>query len=120
MKMPEKIKLGIRLCTLQTAGDNCKGCPYRHEGSLCRERLATDLLGYTYEIESTVSQVKKALSDNGFSSLEAFLQSYNQVKAERDAAVRDLAGITNEEYLLFGVCAFCKNSKFEWRGVLSE
>ena len=130
MKTPEKIKLGLRLCTLQTA--DCKGCPYLHEGSLCRERLATDLMGYTCEIESTVSQVKKALSDNGFLSLQAFLQSYNQVKAERDAAIKDIPR----------ACGYCKhyvhskthlcrskkpcanisgiNTAWEWRGVREE
>lgn len=52
-----------------------------------------DALAYTQQLESNDSQVKKALSDNGFASLEAFLQSYNQVKKERDAAIEELSGV---------------------------
>ena len=93
-----------------------------------------DALAYIKQLESNDSQVKKTLSDNGFASLEAFLQAYNQVKKERDAAVADLkeacAGCSNDTLC----CNYCKHQEddlqchhdckmytkewdWQWRGV---
>ena len=81
-------------------------------------------------LNSNNSQVKKALQDNGFQTLEELLQAYSQVKRERDAAVADL----NCNWK----CAICKRftkpidkcphygecglgyRNFEWRGSEDE
>jgi hypothetical protein len=95
----------------------------------CDDSLLPDTLAYIIDLESNDSQVKKALSDNGFSSLEAFLQAYNQVKAERDAAISDMGTLAEHR---LNPCDVCKHLEpcdkpceralqmdecFEWRGV---
>lgn len=78
-------------------------------------------------LNSNNSQVRKALQDNGFQTLEELLQAYNQVKRERDAAVRDIKRLVVLK--LKKVCLLCANRNkpicnqcegldvFEWRGV---
>lgn len=92
MKTPEETKKGLECCVFDDVENrypNCSGCPYENHTN-CENRLRSDSLAYIQQLESSYSQVKKALSDNGFASLEAFLQAYNQVKAERDAAIEEL------------------------------
>ena len=88
MKTPDEIKKGLECCGVR---GKCHSCPYESPRTAdCVGQLLTDAFAYIQQLESNDSQVKKALSDNGFASLEAFLQAYNQVKKERDAAVADL------------------------------
>ena len=132
-KTLEQIKKGLEHCAVGRCGEECPyfteiDLPFGHEQG-CDDGLLPDALAYIQQLESNDSQVKKALSDNGFASLEAFLQAYNQVKAERDAAIKDIPR----------ACAYCKhyvhkkthlcrskypcahvsgvNTRWEWRGV---
>lgn len=88
-KTPEEIKKGLWHC-MNVPG--CGGCAYWEGVETCC-KVEADALAYIQQLESNDSQVKKALSDNGFASLEAFLQAYNQVKTERDAAIEELSGV---------------------------
>ena len=154
MRTPEEIKKGLQYCVPRYANGrlwiHCKEeCPYTVEREGCRGVLSMDTQTYIQQLESNDSQVKKALSDNGFSSLEAFLQAYNQVKAERDALLHDLweaektdcdcshcrhyARLENEKLceesdFMCPVCekeCRCKTctedlNHYEWRGVCAE
>lgn len=72
MKTPEKIKKGMKLCKPIWKGDHWKTCdekcPYRNEGSLCREMLNTDALALIQQLEAENAELKR----------------------ERDAAVNEL------------------------------
>lgn len=93
-------------------------------------KIAAKALAYIQQLESNDSQVKKALQDYGFGSLEELLQAYSQVKRERDAAVFDIKRIVRIK--LKKVCLLCANRNkpicnqcegldvFEWRGVPKE
>lgn len=76
------------------------------------EKLQAELVSYR--------QVRKALSDRGFDNFGIMFAAYDQVKAERDAAVADLTAA--------GLCNYCghwngskctKRGKceFVWRGL---
>lgn len=101
MKTPDKIKKWLEYCVCIDDLDTCQECPYYgvYPKGTCIYTALKNYVAYVRHLESSNAQVKKALSDNGFASLEAFLQSYNQVKAERDA----LFEILEEEWR--GVCA---------------
>lgn len=64
--------------------------------------LHDDAIALIQQLEANDSQVKKALQDNGFGSLEEFLQAFSQVKAERDALEKELAKSADS-------CCVCKN-----------
>jgi hypothetical protein len=133
MKTPDKIKKGLEHCIFGPCGRECPyfikiDLPFGDEQG-CDDSLLPDTLAYIIDLESNDSQVKKALSDNGFSSLEAFLQAYNQVKAERDAAISDMGTLAEHQ---LNPCDICKHLEpcdkpceralqmeecFEWRGV---
>lgn len=92
MKTPEEIKKGLSCIADTTVECYLTDCPYRYDFCMPANRMDVrqDALSYIQQLEANDSQVKKALSDNGFASLEAFLQAYNQVKKERDAAIEEL------------------------------
>lgn len=112
MKTPDEIKNGLEHCTVGRCGEECPyfteiDLPFGHEQG-CDDSLLPDTLAYIIDLEANDSQVKKALSDNGFASLEAFLQAYNQVKKERDAAVADLYKMCGECACDTLCCNYCK------------
>lgn len=127
MKTPDEIKKGLECCYSPVEPMlRCEECPYK--GSIvCKMRLHTDALDYIQQLEANDSQVEKALQDNGFGSLEEFLQAFSQVKRERDAAVNELVGTCQVCYWEGTVkCATCHfnaeawnahESNWEWRGV---
>ena len=136
MKTPDEIKRAMEGCH---TFDRCSGCPYDSRSVTigCKRRRNADALAYIKQLESNDSQVKKALSDNGFESLEAFLQAYNQVKAERDAAIRDVnlypcfSCNNNQSRTLCNDCLRNRSNaldvagkflpdNYEWRGVCEE
>lgn len=118
MKTPEKIKKGMKLCKPIWKGDHWKTCdekcPYRNEGSLCREMLNTDALALIQQLEAENAELKR----------------------ERDAAVNDLTESQfchackhceeKEELAAYhDVPAQCVNcayeiSRFLWRGPCEE
>lgn len=68
MKTPEEIKRGLLACTeLVMPAD-------------VQHAVMVGALAYIQQLESNYSQVKKALQDNGFQTLEELLQAYSQVK----------------------------------------
>lgn len=99
-----------------------KECPYG------------DRLEELEELESSYQQVKKALHDAGFESLEGLLEDYAQVKHERDAAIADLYKAKScntcakqyEDDCLRKTCwelcsAFVEGEvPYKWRGVKEE
>lgn len=132
-KSPEEIKKGLECCSKT---DKCPECPYIGE-DYCAMKKDVDALAYIQRLEANDSQVKKALQDNGFDSLEELLQAYSQVKAERDAAVSELpqhcwnckyhrdkpieetddCGRTIHIYCDADCCFPDENSSWEWRGL---
>lgn len=130
MKTPDEIKKSLEPCK----SADPEVCPYCDLCTACENDQ--DALAYIKQLESNDSQVKKALSDNGFASLEAFLQAYNQVRAERDAMIESLrkskaccvcanrnTRIPNKNaYDITAKCirCVCGESHFEWRGVCEE
>lgn len=87
--------------------------------------LHDDAIALIQQLEANDSQVKKALQDNGFGSLEELFQAYSQVKRERDAAVEDIRrGSRCAACKMFfhngGRCyggIYCIPMEFEWRGL---
>lgn len=63
MKPPEKIKKGMKLCKPIWKGDHWKTCdekcPYRNEGSLCREMLNSDALALIQQLEAENAELKR-------------------------------------------------------------
>ena len=139
MKKPEEIKKGLECCC---GGVRCEQCPYQPECDLpFGDSVNADALALIQQLEVKDSQVKKALQDNGFSTLDEFLQAYSQLKRERDAAVSELPhncwnckyhlnepieetddyGRTIHRYCDADVCyPDEENSSWEWRGVQKE
>lgn len=124
----DDLKYGIECCikymACAPAEECCDLCPYHGRcGSLEKDALA-----YIQRLEANDSQVKKALQDNGYGSLEELLQAFSQVKAERDNAVKILTDIVHitDWFGDIDICAACKkdnckecreyNEGFEWRG----
>lgn len=135
MKTPEEIKKGLECCYSPVEPMlRCEACPYC--GSIvCKMRLHTDALTFIQQLEqialhwqSSMDQVQKALQDNGFQTLEELLQSYSQVKWERDAAIRDCARFpcyTCNERENGDFCPQCRTmgtfrTLHEWRGPCEE
>lgn len=128
MKTPEEIKKGLEC--MANADIECDVCPYRDDSYLfCSTGIVKDAIACIEQLEANDSQVKKALQDNGFGSLEELLQAYSQVKRERDAAVNDLKSVQGGQRcercknyggteFIDAVCIECINgSIWEWRGV---
>jgi len=89
-KSPEEIKKGLELCVNANSFNYpCDECPYVKEEDGCNSMMVEDALAYIQQLEqialhwqSSMNQVQKALQDNGFGSLEEFLQAFSQVKAD--------------------------------------
>lgn len=140
MKTPDEIKkddFWYRTIMYRLTHENMwdEHCP----GSLTlfgRKQTAKLALAYIQQLESTYSQVSKALCGKENATLDELLTAANQLKSrlaqvekERDAAVSDLVRSKycpvcvhhtkdgNEE-----PCKHCINntSKLEWRGVCAE
>lgn len=84
MKSPDEIKKGAECCTVLFP-DDCVGCPYNGSGLICENsdcltKLIKDQLAYIQRLESTASQVSKALCGKDSATLEELLQAASQVK----------------------------------------
>ena len=164
MKTPEEIKKGLECCQPRYENDHwvtCNSdCPYQPDAPLCHKALVAGALAYIQQLEdaiykttqlmqsatevikksqeqleSTYSQVKKALCGKENVSLVEVLEAADQLKSrlaqverERDAAVSDLklvgccgtcinndGGCTTECYIVSG-----KLTGWQWRGVCPE
>lgn len=113
----------------------CGKCPYKRsideikcDGLLCYEKLNKDVREYIGQLESTYGQVSKALCGKDSATLEEILEAVDQLKRERDAAVRDCARFpcyTCNERENGDFCPQCRitgtfRSLHEWRGVCAE
>ena len=92
MKTPEEIKRGLECCRV-TVG--CKNCPYNTGEFGCQLRNRDDALAYiqqletenhqlltkAQQLESTISQVSKALCGKEKATLKELLQAADQLKA---------------------------------------
>ncbi len=98
-KSREEIKKGLELCVNANSYNYpCDECPYVEQEDGCKSMME-DAMTYIQQLEqialhwqSSMDQVQKTLQDNGFRTLEELLQSFSQVKRERDAAVADARG----------------------------
>ena len=135
-KTPEEIKRNLRGCRDKEL------CQFCDDELHCKDKR--NALAYIQQLESTYSQVSKALCGNENAPLIDLLQAVNQLRdrlaqaeRERDAAVADLSNSCS-------TCKFiglefddspCDNcfqrvgrfpwspmvrTKFEWRGVCAE
>lgn len=141
-KTPEEIKKELRnakhvQCMDISDGENERaGTNY---GVLVGYVLRDKIYSYITQLESTVSQVSKALCGKENATLEEILQAASQVKSrlaqaerERDAAVDSLRGECFEcvwHESMCDKCASCVHSadawnvnvgNWEWRGVCPE
>ena len=90
MKTLEETKKGLECCGKV---DHCKGhCPYDGLGYsivACTGRLSRDALSHIQQLETSYSQVSKALCGKENASLNEVLEAVSQVKAERAVAIND-------------------------------
>lgn len=91
MKTPEEIKKGLQHCAVPGIV-TCMGCPYDDGHIDCTKDKNTDALAYVLQLESTYSQVSKALCDKENATQEELLRVVSQLqhtlevaRAERDA-----------------------------------
>ena len=137
-KTSDEIKKGLKCCS-KIEGCKNGGCSYYDlgSGSICIPAMTGDALAYIQQLESTVSQVIKALCGKENATLDEILQAANQLKSrlaqaerERDAAVEFLKKVgcefckhapsPNDSYIS-NECFDCvNNSNFELRGVCPE
>ena len=142
MKTPEEIKMGLECCRV---GDcDCYNCPYLKTRS-CMHYLKQDALTYIHELESDLSAWGDVASSPGAvedMARENYILQHNlheerelneylrdklkQLKAERDAAVKDLSFVSEcrvcKHYgcnISKEPCRYCsvRNDKWEWRGL---
>lgn len=134
-KTPEEIKKELRnakhvQCMDISDGENERaGTNY---GVLVGYVLRDKIYSYITQLESTVSQVSKALCGKENATLEEILQAASQVKSrlaqaerERDAAIADLklyAGCKvckHGDFKFTSECMDCSydNNNWQWRGV---
>ena len=132
MKTPEENKCGMecirsnasRVC-IKTESGQCPRC----------EQLVEEGLVRIHKLESTYSQVSKALCGKKNATLNEVLTAVNQLKSrlaqverERDAAVRDLEELTGRVSSFHLDCDYCKDKdkpvcrkcEWKWRGVCEE
>lgn len=121
-RTPDEIKNGLECCAASYA-DCHKECPYKLDcdgSQILKDALAliqqleaqnAELSGKIGQLQSTMGQVEKTLQDNGLQTLDELLQSYNQVKMERDAAVKDMHEVQA------CLCLICKNYKRDQYGI---
>ena len=99
MKTSEEIKRGLKLCSHEGHGEEiiCEHCPYDSNSCavlICTRRLSADALAYiqqletenhqlltkAQQLESTISQVSKALCGKENATLKELLQAADQLK----------------------------------------
>lgn len=99
MKTSEEIKRGLKLCSHEGHGEEiiCEHCPYDSNSCavlICTRRLSADALAYiqqletenhqlltkAQQLESTISQVSKALCGKEKATLKELLQAADQLK----------------------------------------
>lgn len=132
-KTPEEIKKGLSEPELFCSHCQHSGEPHgcnRQNGTCQAFDNADNALDYIQQLEANDSQVKKALRDNGFQTLEALLQAYSQVKRERDALENDLYSVVNDYVTPCFCCKIFDSSTtvcdhegvdcFIWRGVQEQ
>ena len=128
-RTPDEIKKGLDWC--KAGHMSCNDCPY-YENLACREDLKFDALALIqqlhaeledmttrYKIADDCAKKKGEMNEKLYAELSA-------VKAERDAAIRDMmaaADYIGEEFCL--ICGRtaedCKYPcNFKWRGVQKE
>lgn len=83
-KTPEEIKKGMKLCKPIWKGDHWKTCdekcPYRNEGSLCREMLNSDALALIQRLEAEVPKwisVDESMPDGFVPVLGHIIDAFN-------------------------------------------
>ena len=134
MKTPEEIKKGLTLCSHEGHGEEiiCEHCPYDSNSCavlICTRRLSADALTFiqqletenhqlltkAQQLESTISQVSKALCGKENATLKELLQAADQLKT------RGLRWISVEERLPEAgnyVLCFCEDEDgYEWHTV---
>lgn len=79
MKKPEEIKKGLECCTNDSYVCDEK-CPYF--GTDCAAKMHVEVLAYIQQLETSYSQVGKALCGKKNATLNEVLQAVSQVKAE--------------------------------------
>lgn len=129
-KTPDEIKKGMECCKPIWKGDHWKNCdiqcPYSAEACFCKTMLNQDTLALIQQLEATVSEKEKVISE--------LSGKVGQLEAERDAAVDDLHYLVNHPHSA-GSCYACahtddcysggdcdpiENDRWEWRGVQKE
>jgi hypothetical protein len=87
-KTPDEIKKGLKQCSSGLAACSCE-CPYHEDGTCNSDAFSVekDALAYIQQLESTISQVSKALCGKENATAEEIIAAFDQVKRERDAAV---------------------------------
>ena len=93
-------------------------------------QVQKDALSLIQQLEANDSQVKKALQDNGFRTLDEFLQAFSQVKRERDALfyeAKNLCGScentfvhVSDEPCLSCINGYGEKNNWKWRGLCKE
>ena len=98
MKTPDEIKKGLEVCKRHHCD---RGCIFAGT-KMCYVTLHKDALAYIQQLESTVSQVSKALCGKDNATFDELLKAADQLKyrlaqaeRERDAAVRDISIFCN-------------------------
>lgn len=162
MKIPDDIKKGLKYCGAMYEWDgSCTGCPYERNDGECEGSMETDALAYIQQLEdaidkttqlmrsatevikksqeqleSTYSQVKKALCGKENVSWVEVLEAADQLKSrlaqverERDAAVADILRVLHTKGTIDAECLICdmekpdchwECEKAKWRGVCPE
>lgn len=132
MKTPEEIKKGLAACSADECHGQHEGCTYQDQ-FFCTMRMCGDALAYIQQLESTVSQVSKALCAKENATLGELLQAVDQLKSrlaqverERDALAYEARGCSSCVHRNCDPdeppCNVCvqDGSEYEWRGVCEE
>lgn len=118
----EKLIEAVRLCGSTPKVDQCKRCAYWSGGDMskCIPRMTTD---EELEKQKILTNFYNGIADGYKEELEKRQSLFEQVKRERDAAVKDL----NEFLAMDEFCpiqcewckwkdTFCDGKTPEWRG----
>lgn len=105
MKLPEVIKKGLELCSIECCGHN-ESCPFVGDPSECVLNLSANSLAYITQLESRLAQLER----------------------ERDALMMDLQTAIYRGRSFNLDCEFCKDKdkpicedcQWQWRGVCAE
>lgn len=135
MKTPDEIKRGLICCSHSELP--CSECPY---DGLCNtdsgQTPEDDAVALIDKLQSTYSQVSKALCGKEKATLDELLQAVSQLKSrlaqverERDAAVSDILYVLHTKGTIDAECLICNMEKPDckwecekanWRGVCAE